>query len=487
VTGVGGTTVEYSGNWAYAGELVWDDISTSVPSASGGGASSAFSKPSWQSGGTVLSGETMRCVPDVAAISTANLMNVNVGSGFRPFTGNDLGVLIYEKGAATGASGTSLSTPIWAAITAILNQARAAGGMGSIGLLNPHIYPLVGTGAFNDVTSGTNGAFNAGPGYDLCTGLGSPNVANLLAVLASQGPRQRLINISARAEVETGANIVIAGFVIQGPAGASKSVLVRGIGPALTQFSVSGALANPVVGVYDSKASPLLIATDAGWGNAPTAGNSTVAASFRQATAADMSSVGAFALPAGSADSAMVLTLPTGGYTVQVSGANASTGVALTEVYELDTTSPEFLENISARCFVGTGSEVAISGFVVSGTQPAQFLVRGIGPALNAFGLTGTLANPLLSIFDGAATPKLIASDAGWGNAPVAGSSSVAATYRQATAADMSSVGAFSLAAGSADSAIVITLPPGAYTAEISGVNSATGTALVEVYQMSDP
>ncbi len=113
------------------------------------------------------------------------------------------------------------------------------------GLLNPHLYPLAGTTAFNDVTSGDNGAYSAGPGYDLCTGLGSPNVANLLAALGGQTTSQRLANISSRAQVETGGNILIAGFVIQGNPATSKRVLVRGIGPALTGFNVSGGAQQP--------------------------------------------------------------------------------------------------------------------------------------------------------------------------------------------------------------------------------------------------
>jgi septal ring-binding cell division protein DamX len=426
----------------------------------------------------------MRCVPDVAAISNGNLNNVTLGGNFEPANGPD-GVVIYVNGSPMSFEGTSLSCPVWAAITALVNQARAAAGTGSIGLLNPYLYPLAGTSVFNDVTSGTNGAYNAGPGYDLCSGLGTPNVTNLLAALGSPGgaaPSHRLVNLSTRADVETGANIAIAGFDISGPAGTSKDVLVRGVGPTLAgaPFNVGGTLGQPVLGVYDS--SSTLIATDAGWGNAPTAGTSTSGASFRKATAADMSAVGAFALNAGSADSAMVLTLPPGTYTVQVSGAAAATGVALAEVYELSTASPEMLVNISARCFVGTGSDVAISGFVVQGSQSAQLLIRGVGPALAAFSISGPLAQPVISLFDSNNT--LIVSDAGWSNNPVAGSSSSAATYRKATAADMTAAGAFGLTAGSADSAIVATLPPGSYTAQISGAGNTTGTALAEVYEL---
>lgn len=475
VTGVGGTTVSFSGDWSYSGEVVWNEISnTTDPSASGGGVSSYFAKPSWQTGGSILAGQTMRCIPDVAAISDSVLVNVQGGNGTD-------GVLIFQNGEVEAASGTSLSAPVWAAVAALIDQARATAGLGPIGLLNPHLYPLQGSSAFNDITSGNNGAFTAGPGYDLCTGLGSPDVANLLSALAGVAPAHRLANISSRAQVETGANILIAGFVISGSAGTTKNILVRGVGPALNAFGVSGSLANPIVGVYDSGST--LVASNTGWSTTPVAGASTVAASFRQATAADMANAGAFSLTAGAADSAMVLTLPVGSYTVQVSGAGSTSGVALAEVYELDSTTPEVLENISSRSFVGVGGQAAIPGFVVQGTEPARLLIRGVGPGLNQFGLTGTLVQPSLSVYDSGGT--LIVSDTGWGNAPVAGTSTATATFRQATASDMQSVGAFGLTAGSADSAIVINLPPGNYTAIVTGVGNTTGTALAEVYEIN--
>ncbi len=483
VTGVGGSTVTFTGNWMYTGEGAWSQLSDTQPSATGGGVSSTFAKPSWQNGGSVLAAQTKRCVPDVSSIADSALQNIVLSPGSSPGSYTNVGVLIVAddgKGAATvmNVGGTSLSCPVWAGIVALVNQGRANAGQGPIGLLNPHIYPLAGTNAFNDVNGGTNGAYSANVGYDLCSGLGSPNVANLITALSgATGGHHRLVNLSVCAQVQTGANIVIAGFVIGGSSGA-KDILVRGVGPALTGFGVSGALASPVVGVYDSQNT--LIATDAGWGNALTAGTSASGATYRNATAADMTTTGAFALTP--ADSAMALSLPAGSYTVQVSGAGATTGVALSEVYELSTTSSQTLKNISARCFVGTGSQVAICGFVVEGNEPAQLLVRGVGPALAAFGVSGTLAQPSIGIFD--STNTLIASNTGWGTPPIAGTSTVSVSYRQATAADMANVGAFSLKAGSADSAIVITLPPGNYTAIVSGSNSSSGTALGEVYEM---
>jgi kumamolisin len=485
VTGVGGTGVEYTGNWVYSGEIVWNQITTTTGtsgSASGGGVSSFFAKPSWQTGGSVLAGQTLRCVPDVSAISVGDLNDVIVGAKYAPSDASDVGVLVIIGGAVTGRAGTSLSCPVWAAVAAVINQARVAAGGKPMGLINPLIYPLQGTSAFNDITSGTNGAYSAGPGYDLCSGLGSPNVANLISVLSgTTSPAARVLELSTRAQVQTGQNIVIGGFIISGGSGTSKSVLVRGIGPALTGFQVSGALAQPVLGIYDGSTVPVLIASNTGWGNAPVAGTSTVKASYRQATAADMSSVGAFPLAAKSADCAMVLTLPPGSYSAQVSGVGSSTGVVLAEVYDLDMNPNQTLTNISARCFVGTGTDVAISGLYIGGSQSARLLLRGIGPALAGFGLPNTVAQPSIALEDSNGT--LIVSDTGWGNPLVSGTSSSAASYRLATGADMSAAGAFALNVGSLDSAMVVTLPPGSYTVELSAVGGSSGTGLAEIYK----
>jgi kumamolisin len=485
VTGVGGTDIQYISTWDYAGELVWNQISGKA-SASGGGVSSFFAKPSWQTGGSVLAGQTFRCVPDVAAISVADLNDVIVGAKFAPVDATSVGELVFIGGTASGRAGTSLSCPVWAAVVALINQARAAAGTKPVGLLGPLIYPLQGTSAFNDITSGTNGAYSAGPGYDLCTGLGSPNVAELITVLSGTTPTNaRVLDLSTRAQVQTGQNIVIAGFVISGGSGTSKSVLVRGIGPALTGFQVPGTLAQPFLGVYDNTST--LIASNSGWSNAPIAGTSTVKAGFRQATAADMSSAGAFPLTQGSADCAMVLTLPSGNYSAEVSGIGGTTGVALGEVYDLDMNPAQTLINISARCFVGTGSNVAISGTVIGGSQSAQLLLRGIGPALALppFNLPGTVTQPSIELLDSGGT--LIVSDTGWSNPLVAGTSSVAASYRLATSADMTAAGAFALVPGSQDSAMVVTLPPGSYTVELSAEGGSPGTGLAEIYKLTSP
>jgi hypothetical protein len=188
--------------------------------------------------------------------------------------------------------------------------------------------------------------------------------------------------------------------------------------------------------------------------------------------------VGAFAWNVvTSHDSALVQTLSSGQYTAQISGASGDTGVALVEVYDATqspTLSSPRLINISARVQVGTGGNNLFAGFVIGGTTAKTLLVRASGPALVPFGVSGTLPDPQLQLYrsnsDGTST--LLGTDTGWG-----GDSQIAATA--------ASIGAFSWGTSATpDCAILVTLSPGAYTAQVSGASGDTGTALVEVYEV---
>jgi kumamolisin len=160
VTAVGGTTLQLNANTGnITSETAWSD--------GGGGVSEYFVRPPWQTGSGVVSGST-RLVPDVASSADPD----------------DPALLIYE-GEQVEVGGTSWGAPTWAGICARINQANVEAGRPTVGLLGPDIYPLLGTSAFHDILSGSNGAYSAGPGYDLCTGLGSPNIANLVGYLVS--------------------------------------------------------------------------------------------------------------------------------------------------------------------------------------------------------------------------------------------------------------------------------------------------------------
>ena len=267
----------------------------------------------------------------------------------------------------------------------------------------------------------------------------------------------RLVNISTRAVVGTGGNILIPGFVISGTG--TETLLIRGDGPSLTAFGVAGALSQPTLTLSDSKGNTL--ATNTGWGtNANPSQITSIAAK-----------VGAFPFASGSADCALIAVLPAGAYTVQISGVNNTTGVGLAEIYEVSSTGTR-LVNISTRAQVGTGANIIIPGFVVQGSGSENLLVRGDGPALTGFGVTGVLAQPSITLFNSGGS--VLASNTAWGTNA---NPSLITT-------DGSQVGAFPLTTGSADSALVTTLPSGAFTLQVSGVGSTTGDALAEVYEI---
>jgi len=254
--------------------------------------------------------------------------------------------------------------------------------------------------------------------------------------------------------VGSGTSSLTVGFAINGSG--SKQLLIRADGPTLASFGISGVLSNPQLNLVNS--SGVVVDSDTAWG-----GSATLANIF--------ASVGAFALPATSADSALDVSLAAGTTdTVEVSGVNGASGIALAELYDVDGGNPPTrLINVSARAQSGTGNNVLVAGFVIGGTGTDTLLIRGIGPGLTQFGVTGVLASPQVTIFD--ASGNSIGFNSGWG-----GGSTLASAFTQ--------VGAFALPANSADSAMLVTLPAGSYTVQVAGANGSTGVALVEVYEV---
>jgi len=285
---------------------------------------------------------------------------------------------------------------------------------------------------------------------------GSPWSSPVTIGSTVSGLTGQFVNLSCQTQAGSGAAALVEGFVINGPPGTLKQFLLRGIGPGLTGFGVTGALAQPVLNVYDSYGQ--VISTDTGWSTMADA------AAIQTATAA----TGAFALPSGSPDSAILISLPPGAYTLQVTGASAGTGTALAEVYQTVSDTAE-LANISSRAQVGGVAPNLTTGFVI-GNGPAKVLVRASGPALTQFHLTSVLTQPQLQVFD--SNSRLIASNAGW---------STGGNVTQIAAA-AAAVGAFAFPAGSADSALLLSLPAGAYTAVITSGDGTVGDALAECY-----
>ena len=263
----------------------------------------------------------------------------------------------------------------------------------------------------------------------------------------------RLANISTRAGTGPGDSTLIAGFVIAGTS--TKKVLIRGIGPGLSAFGLGGLLPNPKITLFDGDRK--IIATNDDFDVVVTPNG--LATGF-----------GAFPLTNRS-DSALVATLAAGSYTVQVTDTSDRSGVALVEVYEADASSNR-ITNLSSRAFVGAGASLAIGGIAVQGEKPRQFLIRAVGPTLGSFGVGNTLADPVLTLTTALGAP--VATNNDWG----------AATNAADISAATSQLGAFALPVGSKDSAVLLSLAPGNYTALVSGANDTTGVALIEVYEI---
>jgi hypothetical protein len=277
----------------------------------------------------------------------------------------------------------------------------------------------------------------------------------------------RLVNISSRVRVSAGdaSGATIAGFYVTGTT--PKQILIRAAGPSLTQFGITNPVTAPQLKLYDNKNA--VIATNAGWNN-------------DAAISAAATSVAAFKFNANSADAALLMTLAPGLYTAQVQSGN--TGTALVEVYDVGSADPnptKQLINISTRGYVGTDQDVLVAGFVVSGDAPKRILIRGVGPGITQFGVTDVVADPVLKLYD--AKQVAVAQNDNWEAPQSIGAGDTPATGGQITAAD-TAVGAFPLATGSTDAAMIVTLNPGQYTAIVSGANGGTGNAIVEVYEV---
>ncbi len=262
------------------------------------------------------------------------------------------------------------------------------------------------------------------------------------------------LNISTRVDAQTGDEVLIGGFIITGGT-TPKKVIIRAIGPSLGNANppVAGAMADPVLELHEPDGT---VVTNDNWKD-------------NQESEIEATGVA----PTNDLESAIVATLPpynpavpgSGAYTAIVSGKNNTTGVALVEVYDLDDPSvPTLLANISTRGLVQTGDNAMIGGFIIgSGANQGQVLVRAIGPSLAGMDVSDPLEDPNLTLYNDQGIA--IATNDNWQTDQ---ESEIAATGLAPT--------------DTRESAILSTLPAGAFTAIVRGNNNTTGVALVEVY-----
>ncbi len=274
------------------------------------------------------------------------------------------------------------------------------------------------------------------------------------SVRVEVGPASQLSNLSVRARVGTGDQVMIVGFVLAAP----KQVLMQALGSELTGYGVSGVLPDPTATLFASDGTQTT--NDDGGMPMPW-----------QDPLYDL--LGAQKLALGLTKSSEIRAeLSAGANTIVVGGVGGTTGVALAQIFDADGTTNRMI-NLSARVYAGAGDDTAITGFIIKGDRPEKVLVRCVGPGLRDAGVTGYLADPSFHLVDQATGATLAAND-DWDTGDDAAELSRV----------MRLVGAFPLAAGSKDAAAVVTLPPGAYTALASGAGSTTGIVLLEVYEV---
>jgi cytochrome c peroxidase len=258
-------------------------------------------------------------------------------------------------------------------------------------------------------------------------------------------PAQAL-NISTRLGVGTGDNVMIGGFIIKG--NSSKSVLIRGLGPSLSNLGLTGVLLDPVLELRGANGA-LLFQND-NWKDT-------------QRTQIE----GTIFQPPDDREPVIIASLPPAAYTAILTGKNQTTGIGLIEIYDRDQAADSELQNISTRGFVGAQSNVLIGGFILGGNNNARVVVRGLGPSLSQFGLTNLLADPTLELHD-ANGATLIAND-NWAD------DSAAANFLSANGLAL---------ANPQESAIFASLPAGQFTAILSGKNGGTGIGTIEIYNL---
>jgi plastocyanin len=303
------------------------------------------------------------------------------------------------------------------------------------------------------------------PYYCVVHGACCHMVGTVIVANASPTPtaEAQLGNISTRSLVQTGENVMIGGFIVQGTG--TKRVIIRAIGPELTQYGITNALANPKLELHN--ASGALIGSNDNWQTTIIGGIIT----SNQVSAIQNSGHA----PTEARESAIIADLAPGNYTAIVRGVSNTTGVALVEGYDLSPGTTSSLGNISTRSFVQTGDNVMIGGFIVQGTGTKRVIIRTIGPELTQYGITNPLANPKLELHN--ASGALIGSNDNWQTTIIGGiitSNQVSAIQNSGHAPTEAS-----------ESAIIADLQPGNYTAIVRGINNTTGVALVEVYDLN--
>jgi hypothetical protein len=403
-----------------------------------------------------------------AALTDAGVYRVLVRGG---------GGLTLSSPAVVSVASASAFTTVPAGITLTISPTSA--GTASTGTVNAganvtFAVASAGTGLtyqwqFNDhnISGATSSSLTINTVGATASGAFSLVISNSSGVVADEVTElnvvvnAHLVNLSFFGQVASGQNATV-GFVVKGTG--TKPLLIRGVGPTLAaSFGITGAITQPKLTLYGRDEQ--VLDSNSGW-----ADNAAIATAATQ--------VGAFPLVSGSADAALLESLPSGLYTAQVSSASGTGGTALVELYDTDAaaTPTAALVNVSGRGYVtgtldvGSGTtKPIIAGLSIAGSTSETVLIRGVGPGLRGYGVDDAVADTVLTLYD--SQGNVVTTNAGWRD-------------DLAISAAGNLVSAFSLQADSADSALLVTLAPGIYTAQVTSKSGGSGEALIEVYEV---
>jgi len=258
----------------------------------------------------------------------------------------------------------------------------------------------------------------------------------------------RILSSSTSATVGTGENVIVGQFVVGGPS--NKSVVLRALGPSMeiNGAPVDDVLDNPMIELQDS-------------------GGRSVAANddWQNAQQAEIEATGL--APRVAREAAMLVSLPRGEYSVVLSGRNGATGSGVVEVYDVEADGFSAIGNVSTRGTVRGSGDAMITGFMIGGHDSARTLIRGLGPSLrgSAGEMRHVLADPILQLFDGDGNP--VATNDDW---------------PESQRGDLEATGFAPGEAG--ESAILISLAPGRYTAVLTGKHNSSGAGAIEIYNV---
>jgi hypothetical protein len=307
------------------------------------------------------------------------------------------------------------------------------------------------------LTNSVNAAVSYGIGYIEIYQMDVRNLASVITyarnTLTNGATASTLLNVSTRMEVGLDDHVAISGFIVSGTG--TKKVLLRALGPSLSQAGLTGLLADPFLELHDQAGA--IIATSDNWETTQIGG---------VITADQQEEIRATTIPPNDpAEAALIADLAPGAYTAVVRGSGNGTGLGLAEIYDLSQLAPAAVSNLSTRGYVQTGANVLIGGFIVGGSDPSDVVVRALGPSLAQAGVSDVLADPTLDLRD--PNGALVASNDNWADTQ---QTEIAATGLAPTDAR--------------EAAIRQTLASGSYTAAVSGKNGIIGIGLVEVYRL---